>query len=636
MTLPPSSSYNAMYSDLSSTTPFDKENMAPAMFPDQAVSYPQPGHPSKPAPKRSLPESERPKSSKKQKIVEPSSEAQIQVPEPENMPPVVDDGSKPGYSYSQLIGLALLHAPQRRLTLAQIYKWISDNFTYYSMTDSGWQNSIRHNLSLHKNFVKQDRPKHDPGKGNYWKIVEGSEHTFWNKPQRRTGMATSSTASFPPQSTPVAPSNSMPLEPLRSSTLPPPTKNVDSSRFPDENDLSSDGTIPCSDPAIHDGHDIEQAMPPPPPRNIRSSPPPADINSSPPQPVHAVMDRTDTPPRAPRFHHHSRSGGRKRTFAGLGDSGYYSSIESSATKGYPTAHVLTSEADPDRPNMKLGRAELEIARIRGSSYDSPSKPGQHKKNKSASHLVSSPVRRGNHKATERTPLTPPVVFKRPVRPPPSVSPNTNLRNHRKRMRELIGTPTANFGLLNESPFKSSFELPDPHNFSLFEDHSGFDDAFDVFKDGGFFAQGSGSPERIHSAKRPRLERAATSTSALADITGGNVNKAKDPFWKGGPLRSNNTPRLGSPLRGFYSPQKQQPARSHPAKNSTPYGASASQPQDENADYSIFTDLHSDGSEEGFDILQGFQKIGAPVSVAPNGSPVKQPRPGLGRSSTSMF
>ena len=53
---------------------------------------------------------------------------------------------------------------------------------------------------------------------------------------------------------------------------------------------------------------------------------------------------------------------------------------------------------------------------------------------------------------------------------------------------------------------------------------------------------------------------------------------------------------------------------------------------------IFHLLHSDESEPGIDLLQGFEKIGArSLAVAPNGSPQKKAsRPGLTRSSTVRF
>jgi hypothetical protein len=62
---------------------------------------------------------------------------------------------RPPYRYATLIAMAILRANNHCLSLAQIYRWISDNFPYYSLTDSGWQNSIRHNLSQHK--FHQDR-----------------------------------------------------------------------------------------------------------------------------------------------------------------------------------------------------------------------------------------------------------------------------------------------------------------------------------------------------------------------------------------------------------------------------------------------------------------------------------------------
>lgn len=100
-----------------------------------------------------------------------------EIPEPKDMPPIVDDGTKPPYSYATLIGMAILRSEERKLTLSQIYKWINETFVWYQ-TKSGWQNSIRHNLSLNKAFQKQERPKSDPGKGHYWIVEPGCEFQF--------------------------------------------------------------------------------------------------------------------------------------------------------------------------------------------------------------------------------------------------------------------------------------------------------------------------------------------------------------------------------------------------------------------------------------------------------------------------
>lgn len=586
-----------------------KENHQPtATQSDHFADFPDPSYGGKPPLKRGLMDSAplKERNPKKPKLQETTV-----LPEPEDMPHVEDDGTKPPYSYAGLIGMAILRAPNRRLTLAQIYKWISDSFSYYRVGDAGWQNSIRHNLSLNKAFIKRERPKDDPGKGNYWAIEPGMEAQFIKDKQPRRGTVSGINVSTQPSKK----ESSQPFSDSMTTTtwtIPPPPPAPSAPPVPDLPVLSSDATIPASDPALNDddGDDFLNQFQ----CQAPLSSPPQAINSSPPIAV-PKRRRQGTPPPA-RFAQPSSGAMRskKRKTMPVDDSGYFSSLDSSVMKPSKTGIVLTSELDViDHQRPRRGRAEEEIARIRSGSFSRDNSPRHPRfvRSGTADLLSSSPLRQDS--SLMLPPTTPAMVFKKPTKPPPSISPNTNLRNHRQRVQELINSPIRNIGLCTEElNWSPAFNILDSRSVT----HDKFETHFDIFADSTVTnpATPAFSPIK-RSAKRPPNGRANSAASVLADITGSNSKKiTKTPSLKPIPFNGRGT---------SVSPCK--------SNNVEQFVL----PQEDLFDFGLFADENSDGGD-GFDIAQGFEKIGGHANKEPN-SAKKNSRPALGsRSFTSRF
>lgn len=78
---------------------------------------------------------------------------------PNNLPydPQLHTNSKPPYSFSCLIFMAIEDSPSKALPVKEIYSWITQHFPYFKTAPNGWKNSVRHNLSLNKSFQKVEK-----------------------------------------------------------------------------------------------------------------------------------------------------------------------------------------------------------------------------------------------------------------------------------------------------------------------------------------------------------------------------------------------------------------------------------------------------------------------------------------------
>ncbi|KAM7371469.1 hypothetical protein PAMP_008706 [Pampus punctatissimus] len=163
------------------------------------------------------------------------------------------DDSKPPYSYAQLIVQAITLAQDKQLTLNGIYNHITKNYPYYRTADKGWQNSIRHNLSLNRYFIKVARSQEEPGKGSFWRIDPSSEGKLIEqafRKRRPRGVPCFRTPHGPlsSRSAPASPNHSGVLSAHSSGIQTPDSLSREGSPVPLE--LETSAPAPASTPAV--------------------------------------------------------------------------------------------------------------------------------------------------------------------------------------------------------------------------------------------------------------------------------------------------------------------------------------------------------------------------------------------------
>jgi len=136
---------------------------------------------------------------------------------------------KPQCSYASMITWAIISTNEQCLSLNNIYEWIKAHYSFYRFATAGWQNSIRHNLSLSPTFEKIPRRPNEPGKGMKWRLAPEHRESALASANKHAGRGGGRVSSAP--GTPAG---------MTAGFLPPPTNgNVKSSPMARTPPLSS-------------------------------------------------------------------------------------------------------------------------------------------------------------------------------------------------------------------------------------------------------------------------------------------------------------------------------------------------------------------------------------------------------------
>lgn len=117
-------------------------------------------------------------------------------------------------TYAEMIRQAILSASDQKMLLCDIYAYLEKNFDCFSKHGDSWKNSVRHNLSIHKQFkvvpIDSEREaqlllegKIKKGSAGLWTVVDLPESADGNKGSVKRISASTATPSTTAPSSPL-------------------------------------------------------------------------------------------------------------------------------------------------------------------------------------------------------------------------------------------------------------------------------------------------------------------------------------------------------------------------------------------------------------------------------------------------
>ncbi|XP_038067546.1 forkhead box protein P1-like isoform X4 [Patiria miniata] len=158
---------------------------------------------------------------------------------------------RPPFTYAALIRQAILDSPDGQLTLNEIYNWFTRTFAYFRRNAATWKNAVRHNLSLHKCFVRVENVK-----GAVWTVDE--LEFMKRRPQKLSSCLTTPPSTPTTPTTPVSRSHDISLHPLPLNLETPQASSASGGALPLLSDAAAASSINDQQPHSDEVFEVEE------------------------------------------------------------------------------------------------------------------------------------------------------------------------------------------------------------------------------------------------------------------------------------------------------------------------------------------------------------------------------------------